>query len=125
MSSFAISKGQSEKGGHDEGPTGPNDARIERALEELGAEHDSMDQDDPRHAIPMIQKMYEIAGLPIPERAQEAIRRIEAGEDPDKIAEDVGCLWEADDSPFAEGGPLQHHFGKLAAPRVDQTLYDL
>jgi putative FmdB family regulatory protein len=125
MSRFAISKGQPEGGQEDDGPMGPDEAKIERALEQLAAEHDSLDQDDPRHAIPMIQKVCEIAGVPIPDTAREAMRRIEAGEDPEKIEEEVGDIWGAEDSPFSKGGRLRDFIGKLAAPRVDQTLYDL
>jgi putative FmdB family regulatory protein len=125
MSRFAISKGATEGDLEADGPMSPDDARIERALEELAAEHDHMDHDDPHHAIPMIQKVYEIAGMPIPEKAQEVIRRIKAGEDPETLNEEFGDLWEMEDSPFMEGGPLHQHLGALVAPRVDHTLYDL
>ena len=120
LSRFAISKGQ-----RDDARMGSDDERIARALDELAAEHDSMDQDDPLHAVPMIRKMYEIADMPIPERGREIIRRLEAGEDPVRISEACGNLWGSEDSPFAEGAPLEGHFGKLMAPRVDETLHDL
>lgn len=124
MSRFAISKGQREGESQEEGPSGPDDERIAQALEQLAAEHDHANLDDPRQAIPMIQKMYEIAGVPIPEKARELIRRIEAGEDPERVEEELGGLFEDDDSPFDEDGPLRR-LGRRGAPSVDETLYDM
>jgi len=125
MSAFAISRGQGEEGGQDEGPSGPDDPRMARALEQLAAEHDGADLDNPRQAMSMIQKMYKIAGMPIPEKAQEIMRRIEAGEDPEKLDEEMGDCWDDEDFPFGEGGPLHRSLGRRAPPRVDKTLYDL
>jgi putative FmdB family regulatory protein len=124
VSVFAISKGRSENHHQDPSAMRLAYARIAHALEELEAEHDHMDHDDPCHAIPMIQRVYETAGMRIPEKTEEVIRRIQAGEDPEKIVEEFGNPWEAGDSPFAPGGTLHGHWAKLMAPRADETLYD-
>jgi hypothetical protein len=57
---------------------------------------------------------------------QEAMRRMEAGEDPDKIEEEMGDLLEAEEPEFgASGGSLRQWSRKLRPPQVDETLYDL
>ena len=53
---------------------------------------------------------------------QEALKRMEAGEDPDKIDEEMGDILSSED-PFGEkqGGKRS----VLRKPRKDETLYDL
>ena len=116
MSRFAISKGQAEHVLQDEVPTEPDDARLARELGELAAEHATMDLDDPLHVVPMIRRTYEIAGMPISDRAQELIRRLESGDDPEILDEEFGNLWDDEDSPFSLGAPLHNHVDKLLPP---------
>ena len=58
---------------------------------------------------------------------EEAIRRMESGEDPDKIEEEMGDLLDAEDPLLGEpaGGRLRNLSKKLRPPNVDDTLYDL
>jgi putative FmdB family regulatory protein len=125
ISRFAISKGQAENGTQYEEAMEPDDVRIARELGELSAEHATMDLDDPLHVVPMIRRTYEIAGKPIPDRAQELIRQLEAGGDPESIDEEFGDLWDDEDSPFAEGAPLHQHVDKFLPPHVDEAIHDL
>jgi hypothetical protein len=56
---------------------------------------------------------------------QEALKRMEAGEDPDAIEAEMGDLLE-EDEPFAlpeKKGAAKKM--KRPAPRRDETLYDL
>ena len=57
---------------------------------------------------------------------EEAIRRMESGEDPDKIEEDMGDFLE-DEDPFAAKpkSSLAALQRKFLPPKVDDTLYDL
>jgi len=55
--------------------------------------------------------------------AEEAIRRLEAGEDPDRIEEEMGHLFDAD-NPFAREG-VRGLKRRLRAPERDETLYPL
>jgi hypothetical protein len=125
ISRFAISKGQAENGTQYEEATELDDARIARELGELSAEHATMDLDDPLHVVPMIRRTYEIAGMPISDRAQELIRRLELGDDPESIDEEFGEFWDDEDSPFSEGAPLHQHVDKFMPPHVDETIHDL
>jgi len=130
MSRFAISKGQKEP------PTGGvppdlDDAKVEQMMAQLGGEMDGLDEENPRQMASLMRKLCEGTGMPVDERMEEAIRRMEAGEDPDRIEEDLGDFTEND--PTGEGGeagpsagsPIRRALRRLRPPSVDETLYDL
>ena len=60
---------------------------------------------------------------------EEAIRRMEAGEDPDKIEDEMGDALDDDAMLFAGSGGRRLNLKaikkKLLPPRIDETLYDL
>ena len=121
VSRFAISKVQPDR---DFPGMRAGNHSLADAMSKLQAAHDKMDHDDPKHAIPMIKGVYEIAGMPMPDKAREAIRLLEAGADMETVGAEVGDLWGSEDSPFAEGQPLHGHLPGRA-PRVDESLYEL
>jgi len=93
------------------------EAKMEKAMRVLEKEMAGMDQEnpDPRQLGRLMRRMSEITGEPMPEEMNEAVRRLEAGEDPEKIEEEMGDLFgEGDNAP---GGP----FG---GPSRDPGLYD-
>jgi hypothetical protein len=57
----------------------------------------------------------------------EAMRRMEAGEDPDKIDEEMGEVLDAEGDPFAKSNEksLKRLRRMLEAPNVDPELYEL
>lgn len=141
MSRFAVSRRRTEsesKAESDELPGGFDEEKMERAMEALAQEAEGIDEDNPRQMARMMRKLFDTTGLPMGPHMEEAIRRMEAGEDPDRIEEELGDLLEQED-PFggesAEetqgdkeregGGTLWAISRKLRPPRVDETLYDL
>ena len=97
MSRFAMTRGLSESGPSDEG-AGPmpdmNDPRIERAMAEMERDLGNLDENNPKHMAHMMRKMKDI--LPpgsVPKELEVAIKRLEAGEDPEKIEEDMGDVF--------------------------------
>ena len=127
VSRFAISTGRTERAGNEAGTPDFDEPWMEAAVAELDHEHDCMDENDSQHVVHMINRLHEIAGKPLGEKAQEVVRRIEAGESPEQIDEALGgkLWWEDEDSPLAEGGPLRGMGRWLRPPVVDETLYDL
>jgi putative FmdB family regulatory protein len=97
VSTFAMLKGVPEpKAADDVGPDGEpmpdlDDAKVERAMSELERDMDYLDENNPRHVAHMIKKMKDImpAGT-VPKELDIAIKRLEKGEDPEKIEEDMG-----------------------------------
>lgn len=65
--------------------------RIARAMSEMERDMESLDENNPRHMAHMMKKMKEImpAGS-MPKEMDIAIKRLESGEDPEKIEEDMG-----------------------------------
>lgn len=126
VSAFAISKGTPEKAG---GPDEPqiDDARLEKAMEALAGEAENLNEDDPRQASGLMRKLFDAAGVPIGSGMEEALRRMEAGEDMEKIEQDLGDVLEED--PFAVGAP-EAKSGRISLrrrlpPSVDPTLYEM
>jgi len=127
MSRFAISKGRGDK---DETATGPesdfDDEQMEKAMMQLAGEAESMDEEDPRAMARMMRKLMDSTGMQLGEGMEEAIRRMEAGEDPDKVEEEMGDVLEGED-PFSVGEKkLKGIYRRYAAaPNVDPEVYDM
>jgi putative FmdB family regulatory protein len=95
LSRFAMTRGVSESDQASEGAEGPmpdmDDPRIARAMAEMERDMAHLDENNPKHMAQMMRKMKDIlpAGS-MPKELETAIKRLEAGEDPEKIEEDMG-----------------------------------
>jgi putative FmdB family regulatory protein len=96
LSRFAMTRGLAEPtAGSGEGDEGPmpdmDDPRIARAMAEMERDMATLDENNPKHMAHMMRKMKDImpAGT-VPKELDVAIKRLEAGEDPEKIEEDMG-----------------------------------
>ena len=99
--------------------------KMEQAMQMLAGQADQINEDDPRQAADLMRKLTDMTGMELGPGMQEALRRMEAGEDPDQIEAEMGDLLESED-PFLmpaakKGGKGQ----KRTAPMRDETLYDL
>lgn len=112
VSRFAMSRRLSEPanpaGPEAEGPPTPDfdDPRIERAMMEMERDMEHLDEHNPRHMAHMMRKMKDL--MPpgaMPKELDVAIKRLEAGEDPEKIEADMGdVLGDFMGGPDEEGG---------------------
>jgi putative FmdB family regulatory protein len=94
-----------EPGPGSEAGAGPDPDRLERALSRLEGEMDSIDEDDPRQMGRFLRRVMEETGTGFGKEMDEAVRRLEAGEDPEKIEEEMeGLLGDEGGGPGAEGG---------------------
>jgi hypothetical protein len=86
-----------------------------------------MSEDDPRQMARLMRKIYDSTGLQLGEGIEEAIRRMEAGDDPEKIEEELGDVMETEDPLLGTGGKKlgQALRRRLRPPTVDDTLYEL
>jgi putative FmdB family regulatory protein len=97
MSQFALTKGLTEaaaKGdmaGDDAAMPNFDDPRVARAMAEMERDLAQLDENNPRHMAHLIKKMKNLmpAGS-MPKELDVAIKRLEAGEDPEKIEADMG-----------------------------------
>ena len=126
VSLFAISKGRKESE-DDDGMPDLDESKMEQAMMAMASEAENMDEDDPRQVARMMRKLYDATGLNLGSGMEEAIRRMEAGEDPDAIEEEMGDLLE-DEDPFGGEGAKKGLKGlrrRYLRPEVDETLYEL
>jgi putative FmdB family regulatory protein len=123
VSVFAVTGRAREDGDADDLPF--DESRMEKAMQMLAGEADKINEDDPRQAAAMMRKLSDATGLELGAGMQEALRLMERGEDPDAIEAEMGDLLETEDPfqlPEKKGVAAA---GRRAAPRRDETLYDL
>ena len=124
MSRFAMSRGLKEPPAKSEAESGEppmpdfDDPRMERAMMEMERDMEHLDENNPKHMAHMMRKMKDL--MPpgtVPKELDVAIKRLEAGEDPEKIEEDMGdVLGDFMGGPEEEGGmggggPYSHDIG--------------
>jgi hypothetical protein len=105
VSKFAFTGRAKEK--PDSPPAGDDlDPRMERVMAEMERDMAGMDEEnpDPRALGRMMRKMTEATGQKMPAEMEQMIRRLEAGEDPEKLEEEFGDAFENMDFPGMEGG---------------------
>jgi putative FmdB family regulatory protein len=127
MSRFAMPKGLAEPAADlgDEGPMPDIDeAKMERVMGELERDMEHLDENNPRHMAHLMKKMKE--AMPpgaMPKELDVAIKRLEKGEDPEKIEEDMGdVLGDALGGP--EGMDDEGGLGGMGGYSRDAGLYD-
>ncbi len=126
MSRFAISSGLSSSS-EEAGPEMDFDEdKMEKAMMQMAGEFDNVDESDPRAMAKMMRKLMDTTGMNMGEGMEEAIRRMEAGEDPDKVEEELGDVLDGED-PFGAGeNKLKRLARRLSeAPNVDPEIYDM
>jgi putative FmdB family regulatory protein len=122
MSLFAkVSRGTEESAGDGMPPL--DEAKMEKAMAMLAGEAEKISEDDPRQAAQLMRKLTDATGMNLGAGMEEALSRLEKGEDPDRIEAEMGDLLEGED-PFTMGGAGKKGSRK-PKPRVDETLYDL
>jgi putative FmdB family regulatory protein len=100
VSIFAAPRRGKEPAGESEGVPGDDlampdldDPRMHRAMAELERDMAHLDENNPKHMAHLMRKMKELMPAEaMPKELEVAIKRLEAGEDPEKIEEDMGDL---------------------------------
>jgi hypothetical protein len=113
------------------------DPRMGAALAEMEREFGSMDSDnpDPRTLARMMRRMADLTGERMPGQFDEMIRRMEAGEDPEKLEEEFGDVFGEMEPPGDESsgesegsdksGGFQARLRRLRPPVRDKQLYEM
>ncbi len=121
ISTFAtISKGKEES----EDPfAGLDESKMEHAFESLMREAEHINEDDPRQMASLMRRFTESTGVHLGDSMEEAISRMEAGEDPEQVEKDMGELLNEDD--FSLDSLKKKVLRQGNAPAHDEKLYEL
>lgn len=121
MSSFALLRGRKEE--QEDGLPDIDESKLEKAMSALASEAEHINEDDPRQAAQLMRKLTDMTGLELGSSMEEALRRMEAGEDPEQIEAEMGDLLEEEDPLVFQD---QKKSGRRKPPpRKDETLYEL
>jgi len=128
MSRFAAPRGAKEPAATaetDDGPPMPDldNPRMERAMQEMERDMEHLDENNPRHMAHMMKKMKDL--MPpgtMPKELDVAIKRLEKGEDPEKIEADMGDV--LGDMMGPEGEDEMGGMGGMGGYSRDSGLYD-
>lgn len=131
-SRFAIGRRGAESEGDIEGDdpfAGLDEERLEQMMASMAGDLDSMGEgeEDPRVMAKMLRQFGEAAGMEAGPRMEEMLRRLESGEDPESLEQEMGDL--EDEGDLSEWFQLRKKAGalrdRLKRPRVDDTLHFL
>jgi putative FmdB family regulatory protein len=122
MSAFAVTGRAKEDDGLDDLPI--DESKMEQAMQMLAGEAENINEDDPKQAADLMRKMTNMTGLELGPGMEEALRRMENGEDPEQIEAEMGDVLEGED-PFQLAAKKGGRGARRPAPQKDETLYDL
>lgn len=103
---------------------GLDETGMEAVMEDLAEEMDGLDEDnpDPRRLGHCLRRLTEVMGDKAPPLLREAVRRLEAGEDPEKLEAELGGEAGGDDLLLAD---VRRLVRQARGPERDPKLYDL
>ncbi len=90
---------QSAKGKEDSDDqfAGLDETKMEHAFESLMREAEHINEDDPRQMASLMRKFTSQTGIHLGESMEEAISRMESGEDPEQVEKEMGELFNEED----------------------------
>ena len=126
VSMFSISRGRSESDDDMDGLGDIDESKLEQAMMSMASEVDNLDEDDPKQAAAMMRKLFDSTGMKLGDSLEEAMSRMESGEDPDKIEQEMGEILE-EENPFSAKPKkmLDDLRRKYLPPKVDERLYEM
>ncbi|MCW5201756.1 zinc ribbon domain-containing protein [Desulfobulbus sp. US1] len=123
MSRFAVI-GKAKEEDADDPMAGLDESKMEQAFEGLMREAEGMNEEDPRQMAQLMRKFTGKTGISMGEQMEEALSRMESGEDPDQIEQEMGDLLDSDDAFSLDGLKKKLRTG-ARSPIHDETLYQL
>jgi putative FmdB family regulatory protein len=122
LSVFATPRNRGEEG--DGAPLPDLDEnKMEKAMQLLSKEADHMDENDPKQAANLMRQLSDMTGLNLGPGMEEALRRMEAGEDPEQVEAEMGDLLEEEEPFILKNGPAKA--ARTRPPAKDEQLHFL
>lgn len=102
-----------------------DEKKMESAMQMLASKADKINDNDPRQAADLMRKLTDMTGMELGPGMKEALRRMEAGEDPEKVEAEMGSILEAEDPFIFDANKQKSTRLKKPAPTHAPGLYDL
>lgn len=122
ISLFAVT-GRAEENSMDDLPI--DESKMEQAMAMMAREAEHINEDDPRQAAKLMRKLTDMTGMELGPTMEEALARMEKGEDPEKIEAEMGDLMGDEDPFILPGKKAGRHQNRKQPPMKDDALYDL
>jgi hypothetical protein len=100
-------------------------SKMEQAMQMLAGEADKLNEDDPKQAANLMRKLSDMTGLKLGDGMDEALRRMEKGEDPEQVEAELGDILEEEDPFSLQTKTAKSSKKRRKEPLRDETLYDL
>jgi putative FmdB family regulatory protein len=100
-------------------------SKMEHAMQMLASESDKINEDDPKQAANLMRKLSHMTGIKLGDGMDEALSRMEHGEDPEQVEAEMGDILEAEDPFSLPGKKAKATKAKARKLLRDETLYDL
>ncbi|MEI6217463.1 MAG: zinc ribbon domain-containing protein, partial [bacterium] len=123
VSLFAATGNAKEDQGTDKLPM--DEAKMERAMNMLEKEASGMKEDDPRQAAELMRKFSDATGMSLGKKMEEALGRLESGEDPERVEADMGDALDGNEDPLMLPGTKPREGSRRPPPQRDETLYEM
>lgn len=129
MSRFSVI-GKAKEETADDPFVGLDESKMESFMSEMEADMAGLDENnpDPRQLGRFMRKMTDLMGDKSPPDLQEVVKRLESGEDPEKLEEQFGGM-DASSEEEAGNGLFSQFIKKIrnsaAKPQRDPKLYEM
>lgn len=124
VSRFAVI-GKAKEDTGDDPFAGIDDDKMDAFMADMERNMEGMDENnpDPRQLGHFMRKMTDMMGDKTPPELREMVRRLESGEDPEKLESEFGGMDEGDDALFSQ--MLKRAKAGRREPVRDPKLYEL
>jgi hypothetical protein len=113
-----------DESGNEDLPLNFDETKMERAMGELAQEAEKMNDEDPKAMAQLMRRFSSKTGLVLNENMEQALSRLEAGEDPAQIEREMGEVFEGENAlPFEFKQARKRLRSKF--PDRDETLYEM
>jgi hypothetical protein len=126
VSAFAIT-GRAKEDTGDDPFAGMDEAKMEGFMAEMERDMAGIDDNnpDPRQLGRFMRKMTDMMGDKAPPELREVVRRLEAGEDPERLEEQFGGMEDDEAGDALLTQMMKKIKGNAKTPRRDPKLYEL
>ena len=100
-----------------------DEVKLQKAMSLLEREAKNLNEDDPKQAANLTRKLLDITGFDLGSGIEEALRRLEAGEDPEMIEKEMENV--LNEGNLFQASPKAPKKMKKKPPERDEMLYFL